>query len=233
MNHPHSNRPHEAVMSPNPIETTRIKPTTAPTCHETKATRVHPVVGPAAILAACGWFLFRRLQSLQRFLRACGLAATTLAGRTRNKLAGQVGFHRQEGTPADAAARSVATCGWGAGRVAPQPQGQTQQIRELGQLGQPQKWLKRYKTGMFANLAMLANVFSPNRPATGQHPRHVRPFPPQAHPAWGPGARRSEDLCRGILNEAPRQSVSFARTSGFLRRPRPFESLRPVLRSSG
>ncbi len=42
---------------------------------------------------------------------------------------------------------------------------QTLRNRELGQLGQTQMWLKRYKTGMFANLANLANVFSPNRPA--------------------------------------------------------------------
>ena len=44
---------------------------------------------------------------------------------------------------------------------------QTLRNRELGQLGQTQMWLKRYKTGMFANLANLANVFSPNRPPAG------------------------------------------------------------------
>ncbi len=35
---------------------------------------------------------------------------------------------------------------------------QTLRNRELGQLCQTQKWLKRYKTGMFANLANLANL---------------------------------------------------------------------------
>ncbi len=42
---------------------------------------------------------------------------------------------------------------------------QTLRNRELGQLGQTQMWLKRYKTGMFANLANLANVISQNSPA--------------------------------------------------------------------
>ncbi len=51
---------------------------------------------------------------------------------------------------------------------------QTLRNRELGQLCQTQKWLKRYKTGMFAN---LANVFSPNRPAAGQLPIAARSLP--------------------------------------------------------
>ncbi len=43
---------------------------------------------------------------------------------------------------------------------------QVLQNREGCQLGQTQKWLKRYKTGMLANLAMFANEFAKNQPAT-------------------------------------------------------------------
>ncbi len=50
---------------------------------------------------------------------------------------------------------------------------QTLQIRELGQLGQTQKWLKRYKTGMFANLANFANTISKNQPGAVPNPAIV------------------------------------------------------------
>ena len=61
---------------------------------------------------------------------------------------------------------------------------QTLRNRELGQLCQTQKWLKRYKTGMFANLANLANVFSRNRPAADFNPRLAADL--VARLAWPP-----------------------------------------------
>ncbi len=61
---------------------------------------------------------------------------------------------------------------------------QTLRNRELGQLGQTQMWLKRYKTGMFANLANLANVFSQNRPAADPARRLARPIVRSHAPYW-------------------------------------------------
>ena len=56
-------------------------------------------------------------------------------------------------------------------RVGGASRGQTLRNRDVGQLGQTQNKLKRYKTGMFANLANLANVFcSPLAPPRGKPP---------------------------------------------------------------
>ncbi len=87
--------------------------------------------------------------------------AAEIASRSRwIKLADEDGLISQGRGPASASARLVVTQRSENQGVGAACDSQTHQIRELGQLCQTQKWLKRYKTGMFANLAMLANTFS-------------------------------------------------------------------------
>ncbi len=105
------------------------------------------------LLVACCWCLFSGLRSLRDLLKA--------GGRAQNMLADRIGRGGQDG----AAVSLDAFFGGCRNDVRAARNGQTQQNRELGQLCQTQKWLKRYKIGMFANLAMLANTFSQNRPA--------------------------------------------------------------------
>ncbi len=79
-----------------------------------------------------------------------------------------VGDWLRRASPRDGRANFLAAEGFlvGAGGVSVQgsahgllvtANAQTLRNRDVGQLGQTQKWLKRYKTGMFANLANLAN----------------------------------------------------------------------------
>ncbi len=73
---------------------------------------------------------------------------------------------------------------------------QTLRNRELGQLGQREMWLKRYKTGMFANLANLAKQIRKNGPvAAGQRVGPVRSKPPfrirlDDEASWPPGSAK-------------------------------------------
>ncbi len=123
-------------------------------------------VGPPVFLTACCWFWLDRLRKLGLFVMVCGWAAEEIelpiAGQVRKLCLGKIGRSCQYRMMAVRA--SV-----GGLHVSSSMPGQALRNRELGQLCQTQKWLKRYKTGMFANLANLANVFSPNRrPVAGR-----------------------------------------------------------------
>ncbi len=120
-------------------------------------------VGPPVFLTAYCWLLVHRLRNLDRFLKACGKVTTNFVGLVR--------FSRREGVAARAAVRSNSTFGLRQQGVVAVTYGQTQRNRELGQLCQTQTGLKRYKIGMLANLAMLANVFSQIRPPTNPVPQ--------------------------------------------------------------
>ncbi len=113
------------------------------------------LVGPPIFLTACGWFLIRQRYGLGLFLMFWGQATKGFADPFRIVCQG---WAPTNGTARIGAPFRLRRQGVGASR-----HGQTQQIRELGQLCQTQKWLKRYKTGMLANLAMFANTFSQNR----------------------------------------------------------------------
>ncbi len=129
-------------------------------CHRgpTRPNAKPGLVEPPRFLTAFCWFFFCRQPRLGLFLKTCGSTTARLASLF--KLSGETEVL------AGAASRTNST--WGLRRRGARTTAfdQTQQNRELGQLCQTQKWLKRYKTGMFANLAMLANVFSQNRPPT-------------------------------------------------------------------
>ncbi len=131
----------------------------------------HGAVGPPAFLTACGWYLFSQLQDLWLFLKVHRQVTADLAFRAPKSFAALIG----QGEPSSSAAASRGSvCVLGGPGVGAASHGQTLRNRELGQLCQTQKWLKRYKTGMFANLANLANVFLQNRPlATGPRPSPV------------------------------------------------------------
>ncbi len=80
---------------------------------------------------------------------------------------------------------------------------QTLRNRELGQHCQLAMWLKRYKTGMFANLANLANVFSPNRPTVIAVTRPASPMSPNAqHSGLGIKTLRSDVRSLRVITPA-------------------------------
>ncbi len=127
--------------------------------------------GPPMLVTNCGGFLWDQLRSLMLFLKGWGNTPNAIAGQARHRLAGRIGLFGLVGAlTRGAMARSNSTLGLRRQRFGAVRGGQTLRNKELGQLCQTQKWIKRYKTGMFANLAMLANVFSKNRPPDRSSP---------------------------------------------------------------
>ncbi len=161
-----------------------------------------PLIGPSSFLAACSWFLFSWLPSLGRLLMAGGPTTRQLARQARTTLMGCVRFVGRWWAPANVAARIDSTLGLRRKSARAATICQTLRNRELGQLCQLGKWLKRYKTGMFANLAMLANVFSQNRPPAG--PQLIA-APPMSPNAGRSDARPQPSVRSG--NSPPRRRV--------------------------
>ncbi len=120
------------------------------------------LLGTPIFLTVCFEFLIWQRRALGLFLKACCQAIADVAG--------QLGLSRLVEVFVDSAATSEAFFGGHRSRVGTSKPGQTLRNRELGQLCQTKNWLKRYKTGMFANLAMLANDFSQKRPSAGSLP---------------------------------------------------------------
>ena len=123
-------------------------------------------IGPPFVRTACWCVCLSGLLGLGLWLGLAGKVddAQGAAEIARCELVGRDSFTWQGGVPFPIAARSVAPSHSPNPGVGASSDSQTQQNRELGQLCQTQKWLKRYRIGMFANLAMLANTFSQIRP---------------------------------------------------------------------
>ncbi len=147
----HNHHSLREIASSSSVKAERIQNFSRRANVETRSDAAGPAVGPPASLPACGWFLFSQLLSLRRILNACRNAAEEFARLLR--------FSDRIGTTASAAMRTNATLSLRTPSVGEPMRGQTLRNTDLCQLGQTQISFKRYKTGMFANLAMLANVF--------------------------------------------------------------------------
>ncbi len=135
--------------------------------------RQQGLVGPPFFLIAFCGVLLSRLRGLGLFLQGrsqiVGNAPAEISSGNRitNVSWGWSG--------ASVAARSGSSLRWEKSRVGGSTRGQMHRNRDVGQLGQTQISLKRYKIGMFANLAMLANDFVPISFGSGSIPRSALP----------------------------------------------------------